>query len=296
MKINKKVLIPVFATAMGLSVIGGVSGAVAWYQYNTKVQASFMGVTTADGGVLQIKKTDGEWGRFANFGDADTKLHPVTFGNMAATDALPEFAYKHPHAGNETKAMTSWDKAVKGTDYHEIKFNLQALQLDESTKTWKAIAANVYLEELVLDSATAGADVAEALRVHVKAGSSNHLYSKSGGQIVTHGNLDLDKDGSDDVVGGYAWNYDGTTKIDYGDGGSQTATAFAPNTTTSSSNLMFEVPSTGLEVTITIWLEGWQQLHGSALWDVAQDDGVTLHFGMKLFTPANTFISDGPSA
>ena len=71
MKINKKVLIPLFATAMGLSVIGGVSGAVAWYQYNTKVQASFMGVTTADGGVLQIKKsTDTAWNSYADFGDA----------------------------------------------------------------------------------------------------------------------------------------------------------------------------------------------------------------------------------
>ena len=53
MKINKKILIPVFATAMGLSAIGGISGAVAWYQYNTKVTGSWMGVSTADGGVLQ---------------------------------------------------------------------------------------------------------------------------------------------------------------------------------------------------------------------------------------------------
>ena len=90
MKISKKVLIPVFATAMGLSVIGGISGAVAWYQYNTKVTASFMGVTSADGGVLQVSDDNGStWKRDIDFGSATSKLHPVTYGALASNAALP---------------------------------------------------------------------------------------------------------------------------------------------------------------------------------------------------------------
>ena len=297
MKINKKVLIPVFATAMGLSVIGGISGAVAWYQYNTKVTTSFMGITTADGGVLQIKKVEegAKWGRFANYGAADDKkaLHPVTFGGMESTDELPEHAYKHPHAGAETAAMDTWDEAEKDADYYELKFELQALKLEDNTG-YQAVDADVpvYLEELVLDSDASGASVANALRVHISAGTSNKLYSKAGGSIDTHGELDLDQDGDPDEIGGYAWNYDDTA-IDYGDDGEQESVQFAASPTASSSNLLFTIPAGDtLEVTMTIWLEGWQQIEGDAIWDATRDADIDLHFGMKLFTPADTFLDD----
>ena len=100
MKINKKVLVPVFATAMGLSVIGGITGAVAWYQYNSKVSTSFVGTSVADTGVLQLGRkelvvddngdavdadSDGHqdetivWGREFTKGNAE-HLIPVTFG------------------------------------------------------------------------------------------------------------------------------------------------------------------------------------------------------------------------
>lgn len=294
MKINKKVLIPVFATAMGLSVIGGVSGAVAWYQYNTKVQASFMGITTADGGVLQIKKhSETKWGRFANYGAADDKkaLHPVTFGGMTSAEALPSNAYKHPHAGAETAEMSTWDAAVEGTDYYQLQFDLQALKLNPTSKEWEAVEAPVHLEELILDSEAAGASVAEAVRVHISAGTSNKLYSKSGGSIDTHGELDLDKDGDPDEVGGYAWDYD-DTPIDYGDNGTQASLQFNASATASADNLLFTVPTTGLTVTVTIWLEGWQKINSSAIWDATRDADIDIHFGMKLFTPADTFLND----
>ena len=294
MKISKKVLIPVFATAMGLSVIGGISGAVAWYQYNTKVQTSFMGVTTADGGVLQIKK-EGEstWGRFANYGSSSDKkaLHPVTFGAMNSNSALPEKAYKHPHAGYETRQMTSWDDAAEGTDYWQMKFSIQALKLDEDSHEYVAVAAPVHLEELILDSEAAGQSVAEAVRIHISAGESNKLYSKTAGTIDTHGNLDLDKDGSADIKGGYAWDYS-EDPIDYGDGGQQASLALTASTTLDSSNLLFNVPASGLEVTITVWLEGWQKINSSAIWDATRDADVDIKFGMKLATPKTTFLAD----
>lgn len=105
MKINKKVFIPAIATAMGLSVIGGIAGAVAWYQYNSKVSTSFAGATVADTGVLQIgqyqpvvdnqgqpvyvdpnaenpvQQTELVWGRDIVQPDID-RLVPVTFGAL----------------------------------------------------------------------------------------------------------------------------------------------------------------------------------------------------------------------
>ena len=54
MKLNKKIAVPFLSTVMGLSLIGGVGGAVAWYQYNSRVTASFIGTSVANTGVLQI--------------------------------------------------------------------------------------------------------------------------------------------------------------------------------------------------------------------------------------------------
>ena len=291
MKINKKVLIPVFATAMGLSVIGGVSGAVAWYQYNTKVQASWMGVTSADGGVLQIKKVEdgAKWDRFANFGSTTSKLHPITFGALTGSEALPSKAYKHPHAG--VTDMTKWDEAVKGTDYYEMKFELRALKLNESTGAYDACAANVHLEELVLDNGTdTPPEVVNAVRVHISDGTTNKLYSKAGGTIDTNGKLNLDHGEGNDIQGGYGWNYV-NTELTYG-AGTQTSSTLTASTTLDDSNKLFVVPEAGLTVTVTIWLEGWQQLEGSAIWDSTKASGVDIHFGMKLATPKTTFVAD----
>ena len=289
MKINKKILIPMFATAMGLSLIGGVGGAVAWYQYNTKVTGSWMGVSTADGGVLQIKDKDGKWKRDASYGASTDELHPITFGAMAAGAALPSKAYKHPEAG--VQPMTSWDEAV-AADYVTFDVVLQALKLDESDGQYKACAAEVYLEEMIIESVAGKTDVGEAVRVHLSAGSTNLLYSKNGGSTLTHGNLDLDKDsdGAADEVGGYVWNYNNAA-IDYGDGGTQVSTA-APALADTSVKV-FDIPASGtLTVTVTIWLEGWQKLRGSAIWDATKDSGAEIHFGMKLSTPKDSFLAD----
>lgn len=133
MKLNKKVFIPVLSTALGLSVIGGITGAVAWYQYNSKVNTSFVGASVADTGVLQLGRMqpvfddqgaevdldgDGEqdeaivWGREYTQPKSD-HLIPVTFGAFeekdvldengdptgAKVNVLPSVAYSYPEAG-----------------------------------------------------------------------------------------------------------------------------------------------------------------------------------------------------
>jgi hypothetical protein len=287
MKINKKVLIPLFATAMGLSAIGGISGSVAWYQYNTKVSGSWVGVSTADGGVLQIKEGS-DWVRDAEYGDGSDVLHPITFGAMTKTAALPAKAYKHPHAG--VAAMTSWDEAV-AADYVQFTVELQALKLNSSTGAYEPTEAEVHLDEMIISAVTPNkTDVGAALRVHISDGSVSHLFSATAGTINTHGNLDLDKDTNIDVVGGYkAFDDYNTTPIDYGDGGTQESNGVA----TLAGSKIFDIGSSGTTtLTVTIWLEGWQALRGSSIWDATKDSGSTFHFGMKLSTPKTTFLDD----
>ena len=296
MKINKKILIPVFASAMGLSAIGGIGGAVAWYQYNTKVAASWIGVTTADGGVLQISSDEGaHWNSYADFGSSSTKLHPVTFGAMGATDALTGTAKKHPEAG--VTNPENWDDAVLGTDYFQYKFKLQAKKYDSTNHTYSNVQAVVKFDDLHIAAVPSGstqtADVASAIRVHVTDGTNNMLLSLNGGDTNCFGALDLDGSGSADKQSNYQWETGHGTELVYGvNNAKQSSTAIASK----EGQTFVTVPTAGIEITFTIWLEGWQQLRSSAIWDVTKDDGVSVQFGMKLSTEASTFLSDAPSA
>lgn len=292
MKISKKVLIPVFATAMGLSVIGGVSGAVAWYQYNTKVSTSWVGVTSADGGVLQIKKsTDTAWNSYADFGHAtNAKLHPITFGALTATSSLESVTpRKHPEAG--VTDPEEWDEANAEYDYYQFAFNLQAKKLDPTSHEYVACEAHVKIDDLHIAATGANQDVGSAVRVHLSSGTTNKLLSKDGGSIDCFGPLDLDGSGSADKNNNYQWETGHGSELTYG---VNNAVQVSTKAETLEGTELLLVPAAGATVTVTIWLEGWQKLHSpaSAIWDATTDDGVSIQFGMKLSTESTTFVTD----
>ena len=308
MKINKKLLVPVFATAMGLSVMGGIGGAVAWYQYNTKVSASYVGVTTADGGVLQISKGDSKWGRDAYFADDNAKLHPVTFGDLGSNLVLPSSgAKKHPHAGVADPAL--WDDAQNGVDYYQIDLYVKALKLVDGE--YKQISVPVYAEDLVLEAVTADkTDIGEALRVHidVNSGTSTKLLSptaQTGTDCPLFGILDLDRSGDIDKVGGYQWEENYDQDLIYGVPAAEDPTTYKPyqvtedaNTFVDENNALFVTSATAeVHLQITVWLEGWHKVAfgsnaASSIWDADKGDGSSIHFGLKLGTPKDSFLAD----
>lgn len=300
MKINKKLLIPVFASAMGLSVIGGISGAVAWYQYNTKVSASYVGVTTADGGVLQISKDGSNWDRDVYFADDNAKLHPVTFGDLGANLELPASgARMHPHAGVANPSQ--WDLAQNGRDYYQIDMYVKALKLIDGEYT--QVAVPVYAENLVLEAVTENkTDIGEALRVHIDVnnGATKKLLSptaQTGQACPLFGKLDLDRSGADDKVGGYQWEENYNQDLIYGTQDAYQVTEDA-STFCNPSNALFTTSATAsIHIKVTIWLEGWHKVAfgsaaASAIWDATKGDGSNIHFGLKLNTPKASFLGD----
>lgn len=252
---NKKLLIPLFATVVGLSVVGGISGAVAWYQFNTRVNASFVGTSVADSGVLQISsEKDTGYGRdvYKTNSENNNKLTPVTFGYGDVTNgrgqALPEKAYCYPEAGE--KDMEKWTEARKNFEYIQFDLYLKAQQISGNTTTDAAV--NVYLSEMFLESVDSNTpEIARALRVHLAvyedltenaAPTRNFLISREGKTVNLHGNLDLDGNGELDREHGWYWETTDTTNIenslstndliDYGQGNSQQASwAMIPSAT-----------------------------------------------------------------
>ena len=230
MKTSKKIIIPFFSTIVGLSLAAGVGGAFAWYQYNSRVSASFMGASVADTGTLQIgwktmEDTDNDpstpdvevmhWGRDHYLNSAT--LVPVTFGKLGANNALPAQAYAYPEAGCG-EGYDNWVEAEAGVHYAQFDIFVRALQTDKAANAivadqiregYKRVARKVFISDYkfqVGDDDYAGDSVADkALRVHVaEVGSTNnHLISKtaytSSAPLNLYGPLDLDGNGSPDT-------------------------------------------------------------------------------------------------
>ena len=188
MKISKKVLIPVFATAMGLSVIGGVGGAVAWYQYNSKVTANFIGASVTDKGVLQIGEDSAHLSRgIDKTTDPHLQLKPVTFG-ATADGAVGKQGWMYPEAGAgngyylKGTNKPGWEKALNGIDYLQFDLYFSAYENDSATEGGKKyVAKEVYISNSFLrclnhsthaEDSDHKADEALRIQLDVDGGSS----------------------------------------------------------------------------------------------------------------------------
>ena len=321
---KNKVIIPLLATVAGLSIVGGIGGAVAWYQYNTRVNASFIGSSVAESGVLQIRNEGGEWGRDAYYKGDPTLVQnfsPVTFGYtlpgeqkvIHANDPLPNndttsagrtIAFAYPEAGKGDYSY--WTQVTPGKEFVSYKIYLRALEVDtlpSAEDQFNDASKEVFLSQVILDgnkkmtggeNPTYNEEIQKALRLHlsVKDGSTtkNFLISRGGDTVDLYSNtLDLDADGKIDEVGGMAWEHD-STPVMYGN---ENATCesysiseivaskdangdfdFTPSAeeiaagldTTEKKHNKQLICTThtdhDIEITVTVWLEGWSELQG----------------------------------
>lgn len=303
MKINKKIVVPVLSTAAGLALLGGISGSVAWYQYNSRVTASIIGTSVANSGLLQISTDNTNWKRdvvSAETGSQNNnKLLPVTFGEMEKeidTDGqtvvkdtvLPANAYAFPEAGHG--AYNEWFGARKNYEYVQYDIYLKATQA-AGTADAQLVSKPVYISDMVLEDATENKAVAEALRVHLAVeNGKNFLISKTGIHYVDEndkglplfGKMDLDGDNQLDTKGGYEWSTDRNSEITYGAEGKYQVTKgmseiVAPrnadgdivkgDTETDeefAAKKICDTLTTGSQkITVTVWLEGWHKFENA---------------------------------
>lgn len=230
MKINKaKMMVATLAIVAGAATVGSISGTVAWFQYNTRVTAAYVGTTASvsrnlqirihDENVTNYKDADSKWKTNLEIGDISgyltakgaledaakkkgngSNFSPVTFGKTEKDAALPSSApfangpKSNPMAGQF--AYENWADAGAG-DYITIPFEVKLLN-----GAGAAMAKKVYLTDLTLqkhsDVATAN-DMSTALRVHFSS-TTNQLWSKETAEVATSANLDLDGDGIMDKV------------------------------------------------------------------------------------------------
>jgi len=247
MKLNKnKIIVSALALGIGASLVGSVGSTIAWYQYSTRANVSFLGQASGISGNLQMRFANDEaasnsWRTRITYEEIQTKLiaggylndnkvTPMTFGAMDKDAALPENGYIQPVYG--VADMSKWTKASK-KHYAQFELELRYNERDgveEGGADEKNVAKDVYLSKLLIqeDYTNNNAnvnkeDLSEAVRVHVHTYHSDdedgtkqdRLISKNGGTTVTNGKLNLGNGADYDKA--YTGTDDGA-EFGFGDG------------------------------------------------------------------------------
>ena len=302
MKTNnkKKIVVSVLALAMGAGLAGSISGSVAWYQYSTRTSAAFTGTTAGTSRNLQIAlKTSNEqttsadftWDQHLNLGYANFRPASVygTAGSLNFVD--------HPVYKTAVLPAAVEDANANGVFKKEFTF---VFKCDDTTSTGTAqVEKQVFLTQLnIVDKSetteSPARDITPAVRVEID-GANDFIIAATAGTTTTSGELDLNKNNQPDKDG-YdtkdVYNKDGGTE-----GGVITYRNASPTNEDANRGMSYEAKAptsavvdatdpyvfenktgrlltttktgTGVSdpVKVTVWIEGWQQLGGSSIWD-----------------------------
>ena len=300
MKMKKKsIIIPAAALLIGASLAGSISGTVAWYQYSTRVNAAYVGLSGGADGNLQMRfDSSSDWAAritkeevAAQLGEGGTQIVPVTPGAMDKDEAIPDESgsplfYTNPIYGQST--YDTWNKAsVKNYVSFPLQLRFVEHQTSGNAVVEKAVQKNIYLSELVLQKHSgAPVDISPAIRVHIENvdDGTYFLISKTAEEIDVGAALDLDGDGADDQAfpegDKYGFNHDDSELEDiiYGEENGKQMTYAAsellvtPNDDLSLSNVAASkvigktVADGVLNLKITIWVEGWEEFNNNVFW------------------------------
>ena len=290
MKFNKKLVVTALSTVLGLGIVGSISGTVAWYQYSTRSTAAFVGTAVKSTGNLEMSLDGTNFKSVITSSDVATRLaalpsknanvSPITTGvNSEANAALGSKFYSNPvYQGFD---YSEWNLADK-KEYVQFDLTLRYLGVNGGTDAAAVVGKKIYLNDFMIDenSSNTKLNISDAVRVHL--GSTNNMLLSNEGQTTTlGGNLDLGGEAGPDTNGKWE-EFTGAGQVTaYGDESFKQKTyklsdvkpSMVDNVLTGNKYLGVTDSNGKLVVTVTIWLEGWQELHSEKT--VAVGDSVT---------------------
>lgn len=221
MKLNKnRIIVSALGLVIGASLAGSVSGTIAWYQYSTRANVSYIGQSGGISSNLHMRfvseaNNPDAWRTRITADELNLQLGtgmdivPMTFGALGKDDALPmdnaqtpaPLGYVQPDVG--VGDMTKWDRA---TNRNYAQFQLQIRNINREGAAAANDEQDVFISKLViqkdLQNPQGKQDISNALRVHIKSeyGNTvkNRLISNLGQDTATSGKLDIDGDGKND--------------------------------------------------------------------------------------------------
>lgn len=227
MRIPRKVILSSLTFLVGASLIGSVTGTIAWYQYSISAQVAFEGTSAHCSKLLQISIDDGDtdlsnnvWG--SDFGTGDLPnlpFSPITTGEINKDDPL-SMKTIYEDDGITPKATSLFYAApsllqgeyenwlLAGEDSY-AQFTL-LVKVKDINKTESNLVNDVYLTDLTIqDASNSNVDLSNAIRVHFSAespdsSSKSFLFAKDVDETEVGGFLDMDGNQELDYSG-YEW-------------------------------------------------------------------------------------------
>ena len=197
---------------MGVSLVGAITGTVAWYQYSTRSTVSFVGTSIRSSENLQIAFDKNNADDFSNDKTAaqtaaqlaaqglNTELLPVTTGEIGADDALPAKLFANPVY--QRFAYNNWVRAdANAYVQFTVYLKLNKVENNEDPAVVQE-ARKVYLSDLLIqdDASNEQGDISDAIRVHLHSDHADMLLGKNDADTDVFGALDLNNDGHNDTV------------------------------------------------------------------------------------------------
>ena len=178
MKLNKnKIIVSALALGIAGSLVGSVGSTIAWYQYSTRANVSYIGQASGFSSNLQMRfadEDDNAWRTRITWQEMDAKLGamnlvPMTFGALDKEDALPAKGYVQPAPGNGD--MANWGAA---TNKNYAQFKLQFRNVDRNGDVAQNSVEDVYISKLLIqqdasNTANNKYDLSDAVRVHISS-------------------------------------------------------------------------------------------------------------------------------
>ena len=299
---NKKIIISTLALAMGAALAGSISGSVAWYQYSTRAAAQLKGTSIGTTGSLQVKLNGAGNYTTSVSNSARDQFKPIS---ASGTEAGSLTYYRAPVAREEK--LPAYDPANDTIPY--VDYTLSFIFLENNVQ----VAKNVYLTMFEIEDASGTAyDVSSAVRVEIIGTNSFFLSQVEEDdtttdtvnelETITHGNLDLDPEGlpGSGIPDTKFWQLDDSDyaadhskAIDYMNGTSPSYVTQAHEEAlvevtdpydldTGNTDKILTTTKTGsaaANITVRVWLEGWQLLNSSAKWS---DDYIGQNFNINM--------------
>ena len=321
MKMPRKLVITSLSLLVGVALAGSISSTVAWYQYATRALVAYTGATSHCTKLLRISVDNGaHWGNDITSAAFDSiEFAPVTTGALEKNVALPtrtegsnEVARFYANPNLRQGEYSNWSVAGPA-NFAQFKVLIKVNDVVNTDDELPQLENDVYLTDLTIQDARSNGtlDLSDAIRVHVATSAGkNFLFAKNVTSTNVSGYLDLDNDGSYDTSG-YEWD---TEPIIYG-GGTVANPLIQQSYLTNDDTIIASEDQYGelsggtslgktsssngqyLQVTVTVWLEGWAMLqhaaignaqtgYAAAVWDnssyLNKSFNVGLTFGVKL--------------
>ena len=236
MKMPRKIIISSLTLLSAFTLLGSISGTLAWYQYATRAQVAYTGTSAHCSKLLQLSVDSGtSWGTdIANSDLPGATFAPITTGAQEkdaplwlkhktvntydadgvtpnGTQDISSYFYAQPDKGQGL--YENWLLASDAS-YTQFDILIKVKDIDGGDSEHNLIN-DVYLTDLTIEDANQenNLDLANAVRVHIATsyddnGSTAHkyfLFAKENEETEVGGFLDIDEDGVYDEVG-YEWN------------------------------------------------------------------------------------------